>query len=267
MGALSPTEVEIDVEQEIEFPEICDAIEPLYGKLILRISNTAMIGGSFELEIEGYRGTTARSALLEGTVLPAQKSGVPVLSTEEYSSEEVRNLISLFPERIVIDGKATLSGRGTVTSEDSLGGEFEIVVPLSFRVEPDTIEFDPRSIEIDEDVRDELKNTLHEVVFKGEILTDLELRGGVRIYFGGDSAEVYTSPELVIPKTGWIPFGQDSSDFEVVLTDEDIDVFDVETLWVGVEVYLEGDEDAISIVATNYVRVNGCLTVVRRIEP
>ena len=57
-GILKPTVVTFSEEQTLEFPEGFECISPYEAQLVINITNTAMVGGNFTLDVEGQRGAT-----------------------------------------------------------------------------------------------------------------------------------------------------------------------------------------------------------------
>ena len=269
-GTLKPTPVSISEVHELDLPEICSAIGISDATLVLSIRNEAMIGGEFEFEVTGESGGNVETALLSGEIIPADLSGAPAEVDYQYDSQEVRDLISMLPDRISIEGVASVWGQGRVYSTDALRGDLTISVPLVFEVEADTVEFDPRDLEIPQDVRDEIEDAAREVVFHGRLVTDFDLSGAFNIHFGADSAGTYTSPLLSMADPGgFAPFGAGvaaENEFEMHLTREDLEVFMRERVWVGLEVMLDASESPVTARPGNYFRLEGYFRLVRRVD-
>lgn len=269
-GTLKPTAVSISEEHMLDLPEICRAISVSDATLVLSIRNGAMVGGEFEVEVTGENGTEVETVVLTGRIIPADLSGAPSEVDYEYNSQEVRDLISMVPDRIRIEGEALIWGQGRVYSTDALRGDLKITIPLVFEVEADTVEFDPRDFDIPEDVRDEIESAAREVVFHGRLVTDFDLTGAFNIYFGADSAGTYEAPLLTMAGPGGLaPFGGGEtaeSEFEIRLTREDLEVFLRESLWVGLEVMLDATGSPVTARPGNYFRLEGYLRLVRRMD-
>jgi hypothetical protein len=268
-GTLKPTPVSISEVHELDLPEICQAISISDATLVLSIRNEAMVGGDFEVEVTGEKGAEIQTAVLSGEIVPADLGGAPSEVEYEYDDQDVRDLISIVPDLIAIEGEATVWGQGRVYSTDALQGDLTITVPMVFEVEADTIEFDPRDFDIPEDVRDEIEDAAREVVFHGKLVTDSDLNGAFNVYLGADSASAYSAPLLSMARAGgFARFGAGAADgeFEVHLDREDLEVFLREALWVGLEIMLDSTEGPVTARPGNYFRLEGYLRLVRRVD-
>ncbi len=269
-GTLKPTRIAISEVHEIDLPEICRAVAISDAALMLSIRNEAMVGGEFEVEVTGESGAETEAAVLAGEIIPADLSGAPSEVDYEYDSQDVRDLISLLPERIRIEGDAVVWGQGRVYSTDALQGDLTITVPLVFEVEGDTVRFDPRTFDIPEDVRDEIEEAAREVYFQGRLVTDLDLSGAFNVYLGADSAGTYDTPLLTMAEPGGVaPFGAGAApegEFEIHLAREDLEVFLSDSLWVGLEVMLDATGGPVTARPGNFFRLEGCIRLVRRVD-
>ena len=269
-GTLKPTPVAISEVHEIDLPEVCRAVSFSEATMVLGIRNQAMVGGDFEVEITGEREGESETAVLSGEIVPADLSGSPSEVEYEYDSQEIRNLISLGPDLIRVEGDATVWGQGRVYSTDALEGDLTITVPLVFEVEKDTVEFDPRDVDIPLDVRDEIRDAARAVVFWGRLVTDFDLSGAFNVYLGADSAGTYEAPLISLEEPGgFAPFGNagpGENEFEVHLTQEDLEIFLRESIWVGLEVLFDSTEAAVTARPGNYFRLEGCLRLKRRVD-
>lgn len=268
-GTLKPTPVRISEVHELDLPEICRVISVSDATLVLSIRNEAMVGGDFEVEITGESGAEVETAVLAGEIIPADLSGAPSEVEYEYDDQDVRDLMSIVPDRITIEGDATVWGQGRVYDADALRGDLTITVPMVFEVEADTVDFDPRDFNIPQDVRDEIEDSAREAVFHGMLVTDFDLSGAFNVYLGADSASAYSAPLLSMSKAGgFARFGAGVADneFEVHLDREDLEVFLRETLWVGLQVMLDSTESPVTARPGNYFRLEGYLRLVRRVD-
>ena len=268
-GTLKPTPVSISEVHELDLPEICQAISISDATLMLSIRNEAMVGGEFEVEVTGENGAAVETVVLTGEIVPADLSGAPSEVDYEYDSQEVRDFISMVPDRIRIEGDALVWGQGRVYSTDALHGDLTITVPLVFEVEADTVEFEARDFDIPDDVRDEIEDAAQEVVFHGRLVTDFDLSGAFNVYLGADSAGTYDAPLLTLTEPGGLArFGGQASEneFEIRLDREDLEVFLRESLWVGLEVMLDATDRAVTARPGNYFRLEGYLRLVRRVD-
>jgi hypothetical protein len=271
MGTVKDTRIEFDEEHDLEFPTGFEHVDPLHARLVILIENSAMVGGDFRLDIEGVRDGDTESATFEGEIAPAESRGGSRLTRCEYSDQDTRDLIGLFPETIGIDGEATVWGEGTIFSTDSLRGRVEIAVPLTFRVEADTFTTEPRYNEIARSVRDNLENGIREAGFAGRVLTDAPLGGGLRMFFAGDSTEVFTDPLLTLPTDGsFVEFtGMGTGgppEFAFRLSEQDLEVFLGPGIWFGLEVRLSPTGDYVTLLPENSISVEGRIELTRRIE-
>ncbi len=271
-GILKPTVVTFSEEQRLEFPEGFECISPYEAELVINITNTAMVGGRFTLDVEGERGTTLREACFDGVIEAAESEGVSQTTRCEYSGEDAIHLIGIFPEVVRIEGEATVWGRGTISVDDSLHGDLEMIVPLVFEVRADTFTTTPRMSDIDKGVRDGIEEGIEESRFSGHVITTAPLSGGVRLFMGADSATVYSEPLLVLPGDGYsIDFDgteqtQDGDpEFEIDLGEDELEVFMRDHLWFGLEMRLDSSDGGVTLRPDDAVRIEGKIEVVRRV--
>ncbi len=270
VGTLKPTPVAISEEHEIDLPEICRAAGTSGASVVLGMRNEAMVGGEFEVEVTGEGEGGIQMAVLAGEIIPADLSGAPSETEYEYSGQEVSDLIALVPDLIRIEGHATVSGRGRVYSTDAMHGDLTITLPLVFEVEGDTVRFDAREFDVSQDVRDEIRDAAQQVTFCGILVTDLDLSGAFNVYIGADSAGAYGAPLLSLERPGgYARFGNGEdadNEFEIHLAREDLEIFLRENLWVGLEVIFDAGDHAVTARPGNYLRLQGYLRLVRRVD-
>ena len=271
-GTLKPTVVTFSEESVLDFPEGFECINPSYAALIINITNSAEVGGGFILDVEGRRGTTTREARFHGVIEAAHCEGVSQTTRCEFDGEDALHLVGIFPEVVHIDGEATVSGRGTISSRDSLHGDFEMVVPMAFEVRADTFTTEVRRSDIDKGVRESLEEDVKESRFSGRVVTGAPLSGGVRLFMGADSATVYSEPLLVLPGDGSsIGFdgtdeaGSRPADFEVGLTADDLRVFMRDHVWFGLEIGLNPSQAPVTLRPGEAVHIEGRIELVRRV--
>jgi hypothetical protein len=271
-GTLKPTVVRFSEERTLEFPEGFECINPYEAELIINITNTAMVGGRFTLDVEGERGATLREARFDGVIEAAESQGVSQTTRCEYAGEDAIHLVGIFPEVLRIEGEATVSGRGTISIEDSLNGDLEMIIPLVFEVRADTFTTTPRFSEIDKGVREGIEDDVRESRFSGRVITGAPLSGGVRMFMGADSATVYSEPLLVLPQDGYsIDFDGTEQEqgnnpgFEIDLGEDDLEVFTRDYLWCGLEIRLDPSDARVIVRPDDAVRIEGRVEVVRRV--
>ncbi|MGD9402807.1 MAG: hypothetical protein PVF95_11125 [bacterium] len=268
-GTLKPTPVEISEVHEVDLPEICRAISISGATLVLSLRNEAMVGGDFEVEVTGESGEGSETAVLMGEIIPAGLSGSPSEVEYEYDGEDVRDLISIVPDLITVEGRATVWGQGRVYSTDALVGDLTMTIPMVFEIEADTLEFEPRNLDIPEEVRDEIEDAAQDAVFHGRLITDLDINGAFNVYFGADSAGAYSEPLFTMAKAGGYSrfgAGAQENEFEVHLSREALQVFLRETVWVGLEILLDSTAGPVTARPDDYFRLEGHVRLVRRVE-
>jgi hypothetical protein len=271
LGTLRPTRLRLDEEHSLKFPEGFERIDPKDAIFVISITNSAMVGGAFSLRIEGERDGVVRRASFDGAIAPAEIRGTSVLTRCEYSSAETHELISIFPERVRVEGEAIVWGQGMVTSADSLRGNFGIVVPLVFRAGADTFTTEPRRNEISEDVSDAIEDGVASSYFVGSVISDAPISGAVRLFFGADSATAYSHPLLVLPGGEAIAFGSGddpsgAATFEVGLSHQGLEVFVRDAIWAGLEVRLDSTETYVTLRPDDAMRLEGRIELVKRVN-
>ena len=271
VGTLRPVRLHLDEEHSLEFPRGFEHIDPKDALLVISITNSSLVGGAFSLEIEGERDGAVRRASFDGAIAPAEVRGTSVLTRCEYSSCETRDLISIFPERVRVQGEAIVWGQGMVTSADSLRGDFQIVVPLVFRVCADTFTTEPRRNRISESLSDAIEDGVVSSRFVGSVVSDVAITGEVRLLFGADSATVYSEPLLALPGGDAVAFGSSENPasaaiFEVDLSSQDLEVFLRDSIWAGLEMRLDSTETYVTLRPDEAVRLEGRIELTKRVD-
>jgi hypothetical protein len=269
-GTLKPVDIEISEEHSLNLPEICGALDLSRATLAFCMRNDAMVGGWFDVEVTGERGSLVETAALSGEIIPADLSGTPSEVVYEYNTYEIRDLISIMPDIMRIDGEAVVWGCGRVYTSDALRGDLTITLPLVFEAEGDTVRLEPRDFEIPQEVRDEIERGALEASFRGEVVTDVGLCGAFNLFLGADSADTYETPLLSMSKPeGFAPFGGPGfhgGDFEIVLTRENLEIFQRESMWVGLEVLLDSTEAPVAAGPDNFVKLKGWLRFLTEVD-
>ena len=271
-GTIKPTEVSLYENIDLDFPSELTHIDPARAILRLDLENTSMLGGTFRIDLEGERDGTLRWVELSGEIEPGPGRGASALTTCEFENPQLTQLVGLFPETMLIEGSVTLSGEGTLESSDFIAGDVEIVVPLVFKVEAGTLQTTPRNIEINDDIHDAIEEGVIGASFVGNLVTTFPFEGDWRMVLGTDSSALYDNPDLILPKDGsYISLrsaGEESQtdQIDICLDESDLEIFLLPDLWLGLEIRLKSTDGYVSLTSTDYVKFEGKIAIVRRVE-
>ncbi len=271
MGKIKPTELGLARTLTLEFPDEADHIEPYRAILRLEIVNTTSLRGEFELDLEGERDGIQRSAKVSGEIQPNAEPEPGALTVCQFENPDLTSLISLFPTEVRVDGRVTVSGEGTIASDDFIGGNVEVIVPLVFRIKPGLLTPAARRVEIEEDLREAIEDGLIGAHISGKLASSAPLEGSWRLLIGLDSGSVYTNPALVLPAEGSFELAGDGdsmsvSEVDVELAENDVDIFTSPYVWLGLEMELSPSDGFVCLTRQDFVRFTGMVSATRRVS-
>ncbi|MBD3218742.1 MAG: hypothetical protein GF310_10725 [candidate division Zixibacteria bacterium] len=262
-GIIAPTEIEIDpVQENLDLPKGFDEVSLTDAMIFLDVYSEVSIPTSVNIELTGDGGQylSFEADLESGT---PQNPGVTNLVITDLGT-----LTNPIPNEIVITGIATAgdgSTPGTVYPDSKVWGDVEITSPLKFAIGETVIDGDINSTEIEQDDIDEVSERLLAGDIYATITNHLPFGAEVELYLGGDSTVLYSSPQLTI---GPIEVGAGvvdaaglvteaiESDVVIHLSEEDLDIIENATLYIGQKITLPGTNgQAVNIINTDYLDI------------
>jgi len=190
----------------------------------------------------------------------------------EIIISDLTGLTDPLPEEIVVSGVAQAGdgvSSGTIYSDSKVWGEVEISSPLKFALGFTEIDGDVNSTEIEQDDIDEISDRLNEGTIYATVTNHLPFGCDVELFFAGDSASLYTNPQLTIgPITinggsvDALGFVSEATISEVTinLSETDLDIIENPILYVGERITLPGtDGQVVTIINTNYLNIEAII--------
>lgn len=254
-------------QQTIDVPKGLDSLELSSAVLTLEIINGFNLPGTLDLTLVGNNGKTFN---LVGNIAAGQ---LALAVTSTIVDNTVASFLSPMPSTIDISGTGSFGDGvtvGTITPNDFVVGRMTIVAPLEMIINQTTIETDIESTEIDTEDIDIITEHLVEARLLYNIANRLPLGFTMRMYLGGDSATLFSNPELLLddiiipaaPTVGGIANDTSSTGYlAIILDNDDIQVLENDTLFIGTELVIHGSGGLpVKLVASDF------LTITSRIE-
>jgi hypothetical protein len=264
-GTIASTSADFDdIEEEIDIPTGFDAMQLPSAMLILEITNSVNIPGSYSINIVHNNGTVKE---VTGNVDPGTPEN-PVATTNEIALGDFMDPI---PESITVNGSATFGGAGSVTPNDYVIAKITISSPLEMIINPnDSIEGDWEGINMDID--SSIVDGFETAHFYATFTNRLPVGVTAEILLGGDSTSLYSDPEVTLgpisvaagyidPATGTVDSARASTN-EIIMDADMIKMLYNDTLWVGEWIKLDSTGGASvkmthsdSLTITGYIEV------------
>jgi hypothetical protein len=195
-GIIDSTTASFDsVSTVFEIPKGFDSVQLVNAELVLEIENGFSFPGELDIVISGNQG---KRLSLSGSVAAGDNCN-PVISTIVNSS--LADFLNPVPSEITASGDfligdgATL---GTITAEDYIVPRVKISSPLELVIGETVFEGDIVSQKIEQDDIDLIADRLMQATFNFTVVNRLPIGVSVEIFFSGDSAAVYSNPELTL---------------------------------------------------------------------
>lgn len=272
-GIFAPTELEIDpVLASLDVPDGFDGVTLTDAVVLLEIYSEAGIPISVDMELNGDGGQFLHTA---ADLIPGSPDNAGVT---HLVISDITELINPLPVEILISGIATAGDGvtpGTVYAGSRVWGQVEIKSPLKFAIGETVIEGDVNSTGIDQGHMDDLSERLLSGDIYGTVTNHLPFGAEVELFLGGDSSSLYSSPQLtvgpvmvssgVINSSGLVVDAIES-DFVIHLSEEDLDIIENETLYIGQRLNLPGtDGQIVNIVNTDYLEIEAYIELITRL--
>ncbi len=272
-GVLAPTVVEIDpVVESVDLPKgmedirLSDAVVTMqvYSEVEFPTDLTVVLSGdagqelSFERSING--GTPGNPGVTQITI------------------QDISSLTNPVPSQITITGQA-LTGdgvtSGTLSSNSKVWGQVEITSPLKFAIGETLIEGDINSTEIDQDDIDEVSERLLNGTIYATLKNHLPFGCTVELYLGGDTATLYSNPQLLIGpievgagvvEASGLVTSEEISDVVINLSETDLDIIENPVLYIGQKINLPGTNgQVVNIINTDYLDIEAYIRLNTRL--
>ncbi|HOP06744.1 MAG TPA: hypothetical protein PLF13_05565 [candidate division Zixibacteria bacterium] len=258
-----------DISVDLEVPTGFDSLELVSAILTLEIENDVNLPGDLNIELVRDDG---RILTISGDVEPGTTSA-SVVST--FINDEIAAFLSPLPEHLTARGSASFGDgvtEGTVFDNDWVFGRVAIVTPMELVLHESLVETDVESEDIDQEDIDQITEHVEIAHFVYQVDSHLPIGMTVQVFFGPDSASLYTDPQLTI---GPIEVGAAPTDAngivtgeagtgvqEILLTNDDVQVLKNDPLYIGQQLLIhDSDGQAVKITQNDYVTINGRIEI------
>ena len=130
-GYIDPIDIEIDsIKQVIDLPSELDSLE--FSQIQLNFSFRSNLSLPILLNLELLSANDETGETYSKSI-----SGINIIETPEFIIEDLQGLINIKPNSVIAYGVAqigSLTEYGSVTTEDTLSGSFNILAPLAFEI-------------------------------------------------------------------------------------------------------------------------------------
>ncbi|MFZ5979758.1 MAG: hypothetical protein ACOYVF_03920 [Candidatus Zixiibacteriota bacterium] len=272
-GIFSNNETAIEpVHQDIDVPEGFEGIELATAVLTLAIENDVNLPGYINFTLNGDNGKTLN---VTDSIAPAGLS-TAIITTLVDST--VADFLSPVPSTIDITGSASFGDgvfSGTINADDYIFAEVNFIAPMEIRITETALETDIESQDIEQDDIDMITDHVVQANFVYNIINHLPLGTMVNIYLGGDSATLFTDPQLLIDSlevaaapvvAGIVNDTVSTGDEMIVLDSVDIKILENDPLYVGCEIILKDSEGFVRLTSLDYLSVIGRFEVEYRFD-
>ena len=262
------------IGQTIDIPLGFDAVTLINAVLTVDIANGVNIPGSLSAVILGDNG----KQLPIGGYVTAGTPANPSITT--ISNSDVADFLSPIPGHIDVSGHVVFddgTASGTITSSDFVVGTVGIVSPLDLIISPTTFRSDIQKTDIDTSNIDAITNHVLTARFLYEIANHLPIGATIDLAFSGDSATLYSNPQLLIQalKVDAAPVSADglvqteatSGIQEIALDSTDIQVLNNDPLYIGPVITLDGSNgQVVRFTQNDYITISGVVQVEYRFD-
>lgn len=234
------------VVEEIDIPQGFEGIHLSHVVLNLEITNGVNLPGQISVQLAGNNG---RSLTLDDAVGAATLSTATTTTLVDTSAA---SFLDPIPSQISASGEAQFGDGvtpGTIRAGDFVTGRVQLIAPMEMIIDETEIETDISREEIEQENIDQITDHVLEAAFIYNVISRLPLGATMNLYLSGDSATLYSNPQLVIdsilvpaaPTVGGVASDTVSTGFQsVVLDSADIQILKNPVLFVGQELVLNG---------------------------
>jgi len=275
-GVFNGSEATFDgIHEELDIPEGFDEITLKTAVLTLAIENGIDMLGVLDIVMTGDNG---KSVNLTGAIAPR---GDAVTTLTTITNTDVADFLSPLPSAVDIAGAITYGGggyQGTITGTEFVASRVTLYAPLEVIIDnAEVSDLDIESEEIDQDDIDLITDHVIQARFIYTMTNHLPLGATAVIHLGGDSASLYTDPQLTLDtmqvdpapvslSTG-VATAEQVSSGEIFLDSLDIKVLENDTLFIRPQLFLTGSESSgVKLTQDDYITLSGRLEIVYRFD-
>ena len=264
-----------NINEQIDVPFGFEDIELVNAVLTMEVENAIDLPGSVDILISGDNG---KDLTFTGDVSPR---GLASSFTTTIVNDTVADFLSPIPSQIQASGTVTFgdgSYEGTITAGDFVFARVNIFSPLEMIINPSQIETDIESEEIDQADIDQITDHFISGRVVYELINHLPIGAHVNVFLGGDSATLFSNPELQfdsiyvraapVDASGLVIDTAQTADQEIYLDSVDIRVLENPLLYIGQQIMLDGSGgQMVRMTGNDYITVTGRIEVEYLFDP
>jgi len=263
------------LEQNIDVPTGFDSVQFVSAILTLEIENGIDMPGHLDIQLHGDNG---KSLNFSGNIAA---SGEDTTTLSTISDSTVADFFSPPPSHIDLSGSATFGDgayQGTIEVDDFVLARVKILAPLELIINESQIRTDIESEQIDQEDIDIITDHFIEGRFIYNIINHLPLGAYINVFFGGDSATLYSDPVKTfdslfvmaapVSAIGIVTDTASTGYQEIYLDSADVRrILENDTLYIGQELILEGSNgQSVKLTQDDYITVIGRIEVEYRFD-
>lgn len=258
-----------NVIANVDVPTGFDQIEIQAARVILTVESSVDLPGSVDIRVTGDNGHFVD---LTGNLPPAGDS-IAITTFEIYDSA---NFLAPIPSQINVTGTVDMGDgvySGTLNANDFVHASVRAEAPLAMIIPQTPVETDIESETIEQNDIDKIIDHYIEGRFVYKLLNRLPVGASVNLYFGPDSATLFSNPQLRLPKPDGdsiivaqapvdafgLAIDTASTGYrEIALDSVDIQIIKNDTLYFGTELVLEDSNGQIvRLMQSDYLQIVG----------
>jgi hypothetical protein len=272
-GIFTGTNMTIDpILQEIDVPTGFDSVQLVSAVLTIEIENSIGLPGDLTVTLTGNNGRTLN---INGTV---DARVLATASTTTFTEPDVADFLSPIPSQVTITGSASFGAgtSGTIRDGDYITGAVRIDSPVEMIIPQTLIDTDIESEKIEQKDIDKITDHVIEARLIYNLTNHLPIGATVNLLMSGDSATLYSNPQLRIdditvdaaPVVASVVVDTLSTGFQTIVLDSaDIQILKNDTLYIGQELILHSSNgQPVRLTKNDFISVLGRIEVEYRFD-
>lgn len=262
------------ISQSIEVPTGFDSVQFPSTVLTLEVTNSIDLPGDIDIQVDGDNG---KNLNLAGTI---SASGGLASAISTIIEPSAGYFLSPIPSQFDVSGSVVFANggyQGRIEANDFVSATVTLISPLEIVIQPSQVQTDVEKTKIDQSDIDAVTDHVLEAKFVYNIVSHLPIDAQVDIFFGPDSATLFSSPQLLVNAIqlpaapiglGGIVSDTVSTGFlEVLLDSTDIKILDNDTLFIASVLNLAGTGgQMVKLTGRDYLRISGRVEVNYRFD-
>jgi hypothetical protein len=274
-GLVPAYTVPIDpIIEDIDLPEEMDGLQLVAASMVLHVANSAGLPADLDLLLSGISATgNVVNMGVDQRVLPAQTRAETTDIVLNESNSTIVEFLNNLPVSISLAGDVIVGGDGTVGTvhaDDYAIISWDITAPVEVIITGTTLDSDPKSLDLDQDMRDVIGDHALGAYVQTEILNHMPVSVELFIKVGTDTTTLSTDPMLEIgPLTvnaglvdaiTHVVSQAVTSTPSILITADEAKVFSLAGLHTLIEVHLPSSNGStVRMMSTDFLEVRGAI--------